>query len=159
MRTSIRRPRQGPALTRPINHVQRVRAPGLRSQGPHQILTTFPVAAEYLAKGYVLSDQILQRAIELDRTCLSHRPHRSSRRPSFPTEKQGISKRFLDYFHAIDKNIGQRAIGPDQTISGKVQSSVSGGISQARAFDEQKGVTKKAGDVSALLPLFVPMWC
>ena len=33
---------------------------------------------------------------------------------------------------------------------------MSGGITQARAFDEQKGVTKKIGDVRSL-PLFVPI--
>ena len=73
-------------------------------------------------------------------------------------EKKGISKRFLDYFHSIDSTLGQKALGPDQTISGKVQSSVSGGIGQARAFNEQKGVTKKVGDVRRFLPSFVPMW-
>jgi hypothetical protein len=78
---------------------------------------------------------------------------------SSPTEKQGISKRFLSYIHSIDSTLGQKALGPDQTISGKVQSSVSGGITQAKAFNEQKGVTKKVGDVSAILPLFVPMRC
>ena len=81
------------------------------------------------------------------------------RSKEFQNASLTISKRFLDYFHSFDSTIGQKAIGPDQTLSGKFQSSVSGGISQARAFDEQKGVTKKAGDVSALLPLFVPMWC
>jgi len=85
------------------------------------------IAAEYLAKGYVLSDQILQRAIELDK-------------------KQGISKRFVDFIHSVDSTLGQKALGPDQTISGKVQSGMSGGISQAKSFDEQKGVTKKVGD-------------
>jgi len=85
------------------------------------------IAAEYLAKGYALSDQILQRAIELDK-------------------KQGISQRFLGYIHSIDSTLGQKALGPDQTISGKVQSSVSDGISHAKSFNEQKGVTKKVGD-------------
>jgi len=85
------------------------------------------IAAEYLAKGYALSDHVLQRAIELD-------------------EKKGISKRFLDYIQSIDSALGQRALGPDQTISGKVQSSVSGGISHAKAFDERKEVTKTVGD-------------
>lgn len=58
----------------------------------------------------------------------------------------------------MDSTLGQKALGPDQTISGKVQSSVSGGISQARTFNEEKGVTKKIGDVRTVLPLFVPMW-
>ena len=75
-----------------------------------------------------------------------------------PTEKQGISKRFISYFRSIDSTLGQKALGPDQTISGKVQSSVSDGISQAKSFNEQKGVTKKVGDVSALLPSFALMW-
>lgn len=90
-------------------------------------------------------------------TPVSADPH-DHRSPFFISiEKQGISKRFVDYFHSIDSTLGQKALGPDQTISGKVQSSVSGGISQARSFNEQKGVTKKVGDVSALLPLFVSM--
>jgi len=76
---------------------------------------------------------------------------------SYPIEKQGISKSFLNYIHSIDLTLGQKALGPDQTISGKVQSSVSGGISQAKSFNEQKGVTKKVGEVSALLPLFILM--
>ena len=75
------------------------------------------------------------------------------------TEKQGISQRFISYFRSIDSTLGQKALGPDQTISGKVQSSVSDGINQAKSFNEQKGVTKKVGDVSAPLPLFVFMWC
>ena len=81
------------------------------------------------------------------------------RRFSSRIEKQGISKRFVDFFHSMDSTLGQKALGPDQTISGKVQSSVSGGISQARSFDEQKGVTKKVGGVSALPLLFILMWC
>ena len=34
------------------------------------LLSNSPVAAEYLAKGYQLSDQVLQRAIEIDRSSL-----------------------------------------------------------------------------------------
>lgn len=77
----------------------------------------------------------------------------------FPSviEKQGISKRFLDYFRSFDSTLGQKALGPDQTISGKVQSSVSGGINQAKAFDERKGVTQKVGEVRTPLPLFIPV--
>jgi hypothetical protein len=74
------------------------------------------------------------------------------------TDKRGISKRFLGYFQSLDSTLGQKALGPDQTISGKVQSSLSGGITQARAFDEQKGVTKKVGDVSTFLSSFVLTW-
>ena len=80
-------------------------------------------------------------------------------RLSSRTEKQGISKRFIDYFRSMDSTLGQKALGPDQTISGKVQSSVSDGINHAKSFNEQKGVTKTVGGVSALLPLFAPMRC
>ncbi|PPQ99195.1 hypothetical protein CVT26_014118 [Gymnopilus dilepis] len=85
------------------------------------------IAAEYLAKGYVLSDSVLQKAIEMD-------------------NKHGISKKFLDYFNNLDKGIGQRALGPEQTISGKVQSTLGSATQQAKAIDEQKGFSKIAQD-------------
>ncbi|KAG5648390.1 hypothetical protein DXG03_004964 [Asterophora parasitica] len=85
------------------------------------------IAAEYLAKGYALSDRILERAIEID-------------------NKQGISNRFLTYFQSIDTSLGSRTLGPDQTISGKVQSTVSSATQQAKSVDEQKGISKTATD-------------
>ena len=45
------------------------------------------IAAEYLARGYTLSDQILQRAIELD-------------------QQHGISNRFLSYIQGLDTTLG-----------------------------------------------------
>ncbi|KAH7925882.1 hypothetical protein BV22DRAFT_1104679 [Leucogyrophana mollusca] len=83
------------------------------------------IAAEYLAKGYKLSDHILNRAIEID-------------------NKQGISKRFLSYMQGLDTSVGQRALGPDQTISGKVQSTLRDAHTRAKSVDEQKGYTKVA---------------
>jgi len=83
------------------------------------------IAAEYLAKGYKLSDNILQRAIEID-------------------NKQGISKKFLDYWHTLDQKIGNR-LGPDQTLSGRVTGAVAGATQQAKAMDEQRGISKAAG--------------
>jgi len=85
------------------------------------------IAAEYLARGYVLSDSILERAIEID-------------------NKQGISKRFLDYFHSLDNSLGSRALGPEQTISGKVQSTVEAAKQQAKTVDERQGLSKIAQD-------------
>ncbi|KAI0078238.1 hypothetical protein K474DRAFT_1660690 [Panus rudis PR-1116 ss-1] len=85
------------------------------------------IIAEYLAKGYKLSDSILQRAIEYD-------------------TKQGISTRFLSYIQELDKKIGQKAVGPDQTVSGKLQEAVAQAQAQAKAVDEQKGLTAKAAD-------------
>ncbi|KAG1743243.1 uncharacterized protein EDB91DRAFT_1126487 [Suillus paluster] len=83
------------------------------------------IAAEYLAKGYKLSDHILQRAIEVD-------------------HKHGISKRFIDYMHGLDKSVGQKALGPDQTVSGKVHSTLKGAHTRAMTIDEQKGYSKAA---------------
>ncbi|KAI5122442.1 hypothetical protein M0805_008754 [Coniferiporia weirii] len=85
------------------------------------------IAAEYLARGYSLSDQILQRAIELDNS-------------------KGISKRFLSYFQSLDTTIGAKALGPDQTVSGKVQATLSSASGRARSLDEQKGYSKTAHD-------------
>ncbi|KAF9235182.1 hypothetical protein BU15DRAFT_78277 [Melanogaster broomeanus] len=83
------------------------------------------IAAEYLAKGYKLSDHVLQRAIELD-------------------NKHGISNKFLSYMNNLDTSIGQRALGPDQTVSGKVQSTLKEAHTRAKSVDEQKGYSKAA---------------
>ncbi|KAH7885131.1 hypothetical protein F5I97DRAFT_1928555 [Phlebopus sp. FC_14] len=88
------------------------------------------IAAEYLAKGYKLSDHILQRAIELD-------------------NKQGISKNFISYMHELDTTVGKKALGPDQTISGKVQSTFKEAHSRAKSVDEQKGYSKVAHEYYA----------
>lgn len=69
------------------------------------------------------------------------------------TDKQGISKRFLSYFTTLDKTAGSRAVGPDQTLSGKVQSTLSNAAAQARSMDEQKGYSKVAHDVGITLRL------
>ncbi|OBZ71359.1 Protein vip1 [Grifola frondosa] len=85
------------------------------------------IAAEYLARGYTLSDQILERAIDID-------------------QKHGISSRFLSYIQNLDSTIGAKALGPEKTISGKVQETLASATQQARAVDEQKGISKQAGD-------------
>jgi len=81
------------------------------------------IAAEYLAKGYQLSDSILQRAIEID-------------------QKQGISTRFVEYIKALDQGVGSKALGPDQTVSGKLHETVT-------RLDEQHGIRKQAEDYYA----------
>ncbi len=58
-----------------------------RTYGGHSTRSWHQVAAEYLAKGYTLSDQILQRAIELDK-------------------QHGISNKFLSYIQSLDTKIG-----------------------------------------------------
>ena len=89
------------------------------------------VAAEYLAKGYQLHDQILQRAIELD-------------------SQKGISKRFLSYFQGLDATLGSKALGPDQKLSTMVGEKIAQAQEQARAIDQQRGISSKAGDVRGL---------
>jgi hypothetical protein len=83
------------------------------------------IAAEYLAKGYALSDHVLKRAIEIDNT-------------------QGISKRFLAYFQNLDKSVGESALGRHQTISGSVLRSLDTAAQHARTVDEQGGYSKIA---------------
>lgn len=106
------------------------------------------VAAEYLAKGYTLSDHILQRAIELDS---KHRLLISLQMSdAYSIGKQGISKRFLNFMQGLDKSVGSRALGPEQTISGRAQATAETAVQHAKAMDEQKGFTKTANDVSCL---------
>ncbi|EJD50578.1 hypothetical protein AURDEDRAFT_112188 [Auricularia subglabra TFB-10046 SS5] len=87
------------------------------------------IAAEYLAKGYTLSDNILERAIELDKS-------------------KGISKRFLSYLHSLDSTIGTRVAGEGHTLSEHVQTKatpvVHDALTRAKTFDEQKGISKTA---------------
>lgn len=63
------------------------------------------------------------------------------------TAEKGISKQFLNYFQSLDSSIGAKALGPDQTISGKVTSTIQTATQHARTVDEQKGYSKVAGDV------------
>lgn len=61
--------------------------------------------------------------------------------------KQGISSRFLAWIKSLDTTVGAKALGPDQTVSGKVQSTVNAATQHAKSVDEQKGYTKVATDV------------
>jgi hypothetical protein len=88
------------------------------------------VAAEYLAKGYNLSDMVLQRAIQFD-------------------NEKGISSRFLKYFQSLDESISAKTLGPGQTISSKFTSTIQSATAQAKTLDEQKGYTRVAGDYYA----------
>ncbi|KAF8635856.1 hypothetical protein AX15_000048 [Amanita polypyramis BW_CC] len=85
------------------------------------------IAAEYLAAGYKVSDHLIQGMIDFD-------------------AKQGISKRFLDYIHTLDTKVGERALGPEQTISGKLQATVQSASVQAKSIDQQRGYSKMAQD-------------
>jgi len=88
------------------------------------------IAAEYLARGYTLSDSVLQRAIDID-------------------SKQGISSRFLSYLQSLDSGLGSRVVGPEKTISGKAMETLTGAQAKAKEVDEQKGISKTATDYYA----------
>jgi len=88
------------------------------------------IAAEYLASGYKLADHTVQRMIDFD-------------------AKQGISKRFLSYMQTLDTKVGEQALGRQQTVSGKVQATVYSAKEQAKAIDQQKGISKMANDYYA----------
>jgi len=76
------------------------------------------IAAEYLAKGYELSDTVLQKAIDMD-------------------QKNGISQKFLSYLQMIDQTIGSKLGGPEPTLSEKA-------MNTARSIDEKQGISTKA---------------
>ena len=112
------------------------------------------VAAEYLSKGYILSDHILERAIEIDsESALSNHRCRYiiDDNGKKKIDQQGISKRFLSYFHNLNKSVGEHTLGPDQTVSGKLQTTVDKAVQQARTVDEEKGYLKAFHDVSFLI--------
>ncbi|RXW22885.1 hypothetical protein EST38_g2999 [Candolleomyces aberdarensis] len=92
------------------------------------------IAAEYLAKGYQLSDQVLQRAIEID-------------------HNKGISQKFLSYVQDLDKTAGARALGPEQTISAKLQETFDQAKTNAKNLDEEKGYSKTFWDVRTISSL------
>lgn len=68
--------------------------------------------------------------------------------------KQGISKRFLSYFQSLDTSLGARALGPGQTLTGKAQDLGNTATQQAKAVDEQRGLSKMANDVSEAFTSF-----
>ena len=141
-----------PLLIRVINRGQQVSV--ICVVHDFSVICGFPVAAEYLAKGYKLSDNVLQRAIQFDsepNTIIQLHSHHSD----YPTGEKGISKRFLNYFQSLDASIGAKALGPDQTISGKLTSTIQTATLHAKTVDEQKGYTKGAGDVCEHLYLCI----
>jgi len=120
----------GATLTVTSDSVDEHDDPATSKDGDHFDQSDKPkagIAAEYLAKGYVLSDKVLQKAIEMD-------------------HKQGISERFLNYIRHLDTTLGARLLGPEKTVSGKVQEAAEAATQQARSVDEQKGISKTAND-------------
>lgn len=53
----------------------------------------------------------------------------------------------MSYFQSLDSSLGSRVVGPEKTISGKVQDTLTGAQAKAKEVDEQKGFSKTATDV------------
>jgi hypothetical protein len=49
--------------------------------------------------------------------------------------------------NSLDTSLGQKALGPEQTVSGKMQSTLKDAQDKARTIDEQKGISKVAHEV------------
>ncbi|WWC99592.1 hypothetical protein V866_006496 [Kwoniella sp. B9012] len=88
------------------------------------------IVAEYLAHGYVLGDNIIQKAIDID-------------------NKQGISSRFLQFFNSLDQNIGNKVVGENKTVSGKINETAAAGVAKAREVDQHRGFSAKLHDYYA----------
>ena len=70
---------------------------------------------------------------------------------------QGISARFLAYIQGLDKTLGEKIGGPEpHLVSAKVSNAVGGALAGARerasSIDQERGISKQAGDVCT--PLF-----
>ncbi|WVQ97184.1 hypothetical protein IAU59_004294 [Kwoniella sp. CBS 9459] len=85
------------------------------------------IVAEYLAHGYALGDNVIQKAIDLD-------------------NKQGISSRFLNFFNSLDATVGNKVVGENKTVSGKITESAAAGVAKAREVDQHRGFTAKFHD-------------
>ncbi|WWC58528.1 uncharacterized protein I303_101071 [Kwoniella dejecticola CBS 10117] len=85
------------------------------------------IVAEYLAHGYALGDNIVQKAIDID-------------------NKQGISARFLSFFNSLDSTVGSKVVGENKTVSGKINETAAAGVAKAREVDQHRGFTAKFHD-------------
>jgi hypothetical protein len=58
-------------------------------------------------------------------------------------EKQGISSKFLDFFHSLDHTVGNKVIGEEKTVSGKLNEGAAAVVGKAREVDQNRGVSTK----------------
>ena len=58
-------------------------------------------------------------------------------------EKQGISNKFIDFFHSLDKGVGAKVVGEDKTVSGKLNEQAAAVVAKTREVDQSRGVTAK----------------
>jgi len=82
------------------------------------------IVAEYIAHGYVLGDNIIERFIEFD-------------------QKQGISSRFLNFFNSIDHTVGSKLVGENHTVSEKINEQATFVVNKTKEVDQNRGVSAR----------------
>lgn len=102
------------------------------------------IVAEILAKGYVLSEQILHKAIEIDQK--QARGFSDNQVIGLIIPIQGISTRFINYIRGLDSTVGAQIGGPDTTVSSKAKEVIAEGQARAHTIDEQHGISRQATD-------------
>lgn len=86
------------------------------------------ILAQYLAHGYHIGDEAIQKAIDLD-------------------TKHGISKRFITYLKKLNQDVGKRVSkdeNDDKPFSHHFMEKAQGLIGKAKEIDNQKGISEKS---------------
>ena len=63
-----------------------------------------------------------------------------------PTDKQGISTRFLSFFNSLDHTVGSKVVGDEKTVSGKLNEQAAAVMAKTREVDQNRGVSAKFSD-------------
>jgi hypothetical protein len=61
-------------------------------------------------------------------------------------DKQGISNRFLNFFNSMDQSVGQRVVGENKTVSGKLNEQAQIIAAKTKEVDQNRGVSAKFHD-------------
>lgn len=60
-----------------------------------------------------------------------------------PVDKQGISSRFLNFFNNIDSTVGNKVVGENQTVSGKIHEHAAAAVAKTREVDQSRGISSR----------------
>lgn len=83
------------------------------------------ILAQYLAHGYHIGDEAIQKAIDLD-------------------TKHGISSRFITYLKQFDTGVGKKTSSTEQPLSSQLYEKAQGLFGKAKEIDTQKGISEKS---------------
>lgn len=81
------------------------------------------ILAQYLAHGYHIGDEAIQKAIDLD-------------------TKHGISSKFITYIKQLDTGVGKKT--GEQPLSSQLYEKAQGLFGKAKEIDNQKGISEKS---------------